>query len=71
MCIEEENTVYYASGYVAMKVMKLFEKLDTPKTAQFVDCTSHMALSGDKLRFLCVFYKMDLQHKQRWLILYK
>lgn len=51
MCSEEENAVRYASGYVAIKVMRLFEKDDSTKAAQFVDCLSHMALSGEESSF--------------------
>lgn len=51
MCVEEENAVRYASGFVALKVMKLYEKLDTPKAAQFVECLSHMAVSGEESSF--------------------
>ncbi len=53
---EEENAVRYASGYVAMKVMKQFEKGDSKKAAQFVDCLSHiMAVAGEGgFKLLCI-----------------
>ncbi len=50
---EEENAVQYASGYVAMKVVKQFEKGDSKKAAQFVDCLSHIIS-------LCIFHEINL-----------
>ena len=51
MSSEEENAVRYACGYVAMKLMKQFEKKDSPKGAQFVECLSHMVISGEESSF--------------------
>lgn len=51
MCFEEENAVRYASGYVALKVMRKFEKENTEKAAQFVNCVSQMALCGEESSF--------------------
>ena len=48
---EEENAVRYASGYVAMKLMKEFTKKDTERAAQFVECLSHMAVEGEESSF--------------------
>ena len=48
---EEENTVRYASGYVAMKLMKEFTQKDTECAAQFVECLSHMAVEGEESSF--------------------
>ena len=45
---EEENAVRYASGYVAMKLMKEFMKEDSEKAAQFVECLSNMAIEGEE-----------------------
>ena len=45
---EEENSVRYASGYVAMKLRKQFMKKECDKAAQFVDCLSHMAIEGEE-----------------------
>ena len=50
MGLEEESTVRYASGYVAMKLMKEFVK-DTEHAAQFVECLSHMAVEGQENDF--------------------
>ena len=44
---EEENAIRYASGYVAMNLKKTFEKQDSNKAAQFVDCLAHMAIEGE------------------------
>ena len=44
---EEENAVRYASGYVAMKLMKELMKKDTESAAQFVECLSHMAVEEE------------------------
>ena len=41
---EEENAVRYASGCVAMKLMKK----DTESAAQSVECLSHMAVEGEE-----------------------
>ena len=47
---EEEIAIQYASGYVAMKLMKEFAK-DTECAAQFVECLSHMAVEGQNTDF--------------------
>ena len=46
MSSEEENAVRYASGFVPMRLMKKYKKINNTKAAQFVDCLSHMALSS-------------------------
>ena len=51
MSSEEENAVRYASGYVAMKLMKEFMKKDTESAAQSVECLSHMAVEGEEADF--------------------
>lgn len=48
MCVEEESAMRYACGFVPLRVMKLFEKVNTKTAAQFVECLSHMALSGEE-----------------------
>lgn len=48
---EEENAVRYASGYVAMKLMKDLMKKDTESAAQSVECLSHMAVDGEEADF--------------------
>ena len=48
---EEENAVRYASGYVAMKLMKELMKKDTESAAQSVECLSHMAVEGEEADF--------------------
>ena len=46
MSSEEENAVRYARGFVPMRLMKKYKKINNRKAAQFVDCLSHMALSS-------------------------
>ena len=46
MSSEEENAVRYASGFVPMRFMKKYKKINNTRAAQFVDCLSHMALSS-------------------------
>ena len=48
---EEENAVRYASGCVAMKLMKELMKKDTESAAQSVECLSHMAVEGEEADF--------------------
>lgn len=43
----EKNAVQYASGYVAMKVLKHYKTGKGTKDRQYVDCLSNMAVSGD------------------------
>ena len=51
MSSEEENAVRYASGYVAMKLMKELMKKDTESAAQAVECLLHMAVQGEEADF--------------------
>ena len=51
MCFEEENAVRYAGGYVALKVMRIFEEENTQKAAQFVNCLSQMDHCGEESSF--------------------
>ena len=44
---EEENAIRYTCGYVTMKLKNRFEKRNGEKAAQFMECLSHMANSGD------------------------
>ena len=46
MSSEEENAVRYASGFVRIRLMKKYKKINNIKAAQFVDCLSHTALSS-------------------------
>ena len=48
---EEENAIRYASGYVAMKLVKRYKKEGSKKAAQFVECLSNMAVNGDDSSF--------------------
>lgn len=48
---EEENAVRYASGYIAMKVMREIMKTDSKKAVQFIECLSHMAINGDESNY--------------------
>ena len=47
MMSDEENAVRYASGYVAMKLLKHYKTGKGTKDRQYVDCLSNMAVSGD------------------------
>lgn len=51
MSSEEENAVRCASGYIALKLMKLFEKKGDDEAAEFVDCLSGMAVTGEVSSF--------------------
>ena len=48
---EEENAIRYASGYVAMKLVKRYKEEGSKKAAQFVECLSNMAVNGDDSSF--------------------
>ena len=48
---EEENAIRYASGFIAFKLMKKFEKKDSSKAAQFVECLSSTAVAGEESSF--------------------
>ena len=43
---EEENALRYVSGYVALKLMRQYEKKEGEKATQFVECLSNMAVAG-------------------------
>ena len=45
---EEDNAVRYASGFVAMKLVRKYRKMSTETAAQFVECLANMASSGDE-----------------------
>ena len=46
MNAEEENALCYVSGYVALKLMRQYEKKKGEKAMQFVECLSNMAVAG-------------------------
>lgn len=48
---DEENALRYASGFVAMKLLKTLKKRDDMKSAQFRECLSHMANVGNDSSF--------------------
>ena len=48
---EEENALRYVSGYVALKLMREYEKIDGEKATQFVECLSSMAVAGIESSF--------------------
>ena len=48
---EEENTLHYVSGYVALKLMRQYEKKDGEKATQFVQCLSSMAVASVESSF--------------------
>ena len=45
---EEDNAVRYASGFVAMKLVRKYRKMSTETAAHFVECLANMASSGDE-----------------------
>ena len=47
MSSEEENAVRYASGFVRIRLMKKYKKINNIKAAQFVDCLSHLSSSDE------------------------
>ena len=48
---EEENALRYVSGYVALKLMRKYQKEGSEKAIQFVECLSNMAVVGDESSF--------------------
>lgn len=48
---DEENAVRYASGYVAMKLLKKIEKMAGRRAREYRECLSHMANTGDDTSF--------------------
>lgn len=51
LLVEEDNALRYASGYVAMRLSKKFERKSGDKAAQFVECLSQMANMGSDTSF--------------------
>ena len=47
MLSHEKNALRYASGYIAMKLLKHYKTGKGTKARQFVDCLSNMAVVGD------------------------
>ena len=47
MLSDEENAIRYASGYIAMKLLKHYKTGKGAKARQFVDCLSNMAVVGE------------------------
>ena len=45
---EEENILRYACGFIPFKLLKRYQKQSTQKAAQFVECLSSMAVSGQE-----------------------
>ena len=48
---EEENALRYVSGYVALRLMRKYQKEDSEKAIRFVECLSNMAVVGDESSF--------------------
>ena len=51
MTAEEENALRYVSGYVALKLMRRYEKEEDKITVQYVECLSSMAVAGEESSF--------------------
>ena len=51
MKAEEENALRYVSGYVALKLMRKYEKEDSPRASQFLETLSGMAVLGNESSF--------------------
>ncbi len=49
--IEEDNAIRYASGYVAMKLLKKYQKKESDNAVHFVECLSNMASLGEESSF--------------------
>ena len=61
---EEENALRYVSRYVALKLMRKYQKEDSEKAIQFVECLSNMAVVGDESSFNITIQRSGLV----WLI---
>ena len=48
---EEENALRYVIGYVALKLMRKYQKEDGEKAIQFVECLLNMAVVGEESSF--------------------
>ena len=48
---DEENAIHYASGYIAMKLFKKFQKVSGKRATSYRECLSHMAICGDESSF--------------------
>ena len=48
MNAEEENALRYASAYVALKLMRKYEKEDSARAAQFLECLSAVHLTPSR-----------------------
>ncbi len=51
LTIEEDNAIRYASGYVAMKLLKKYQKKESDNAVHFVECLSNMASLGEESSF--------------------
>ena len=51
MSSEEENAIRYASGFVTMRLKKIYEQEHTNKARQFVECLANMSVEGDGSNF--------------------
>ena len=47
MLADEENAIRYASGYIATKLFKKFQKVAGRRAATYRECLSHMAICDD------------------------
>ena len=48
---DEENIIRYMSGYVALKLKHKYEKKESAKAEQFVECLSSIAVQGQQSSF--------------------
>lgn len=48
---EEENTIRYMSGYVTLKLKRKYEKQESSKSAEYVECLSSLAVGGQESSF--------------------
>ena len=56
---EEDNAVRYAAGYVAMKLLKRYEKMDTDSATVYTECLSNMAMVSSEQE--PTFYEYTLE----------
>lgn len=48
---DEENIIRYMSGYIAFKLLRKYQKVDSGKAAQYVECLLKMAVEGPESNF--------------------
>ena len=65
MIAEEENSLRYVSGYVALKLMRKYEKEEDKISVQYVECLSSMTVAGEESSFY-LYQGVDWVNRSRW-----